>query len=140
MSMPHIIVLNQGGNRKTYCGSCADVDPLVQDELKKYDDEGLEVSDREEDALGEECCVCHRQISHLRVEPRKYQVRAALTFEFDVDLQALSATQAQFSVLEALAEDPSVDAYTFLEDEIESRIEQVIEANIRKCIYGLRSV
>lgn len=138
--MTHIVVLNQGGNRKTFCGDCADNEPLVQDELKRHEEEGLEVSDREEDALGEECYVCHRQISHLRVEPRKYRVKAAFTFEIDVDLEAVSATQAQFSVLEALAEDPPEKICDRLEKEVESRIEQAIEADIRKCVYGLRSV
>jgi hypothetical protein len=135
--MPHIVVLKQGGNRKAYCGDCADAEPLVQAELEKYEDEGIEVSDRQEDVLGEECCVCHRLISHLKAEPRTYQVIASFTIDCEIELRAASATQAQFLVTEALADK---FPYNSLDAQLKKQIDQAIGVELSECSYEVESV
>jgi hypothetical protein len=102
--LTQIITTGQGGQRKAYCVECADTKPELLGEFEKADEKGeLEISDRPEDALGEICVSCRRQIDQVRAEPRSYKVKAQITIEVEIDLEAASATEAQYAVTWTLA-------------------------------------
>jgi organic hydroperoxide reductase OsmC/OhrA len=116
-----IITTGQGGQRKAYCVECADEKPELQAEFEKADEkEELEISNQPEDALGEECVSCHRQIDQVRTETRSYRVRAYITLEVDIDLEADSATEAQYAISGTLAD------LVLPENEIETVLEEHI--------------
>ncbi len=122
-TMTQIIIAGQGGQRKTYCVECADSKPEIQVELEKADaQDELEISDQPEDALGEECVSCQRTIDQVRAETRLYRVKATLTIEIEVDVEANSATDAQYAVYWAL---PTL---ALPEDEITSAMKEHIPA------------
>lgn len=105
------------------CVECADSKPEAQTALEKADNEGeLEISDRPEDALSEECVSCHRQIDQVRAETRSYRVRAHITIEVEIDLEAASATEAQYAVSWTLA---NIDI-----PESEQEIKMVLEQTV----------
>ena len=83
--MTQMITSWHSGQRKAYCVECADSLPEVQAELEKAEDEDLlEISNQPEDAQGEECTACHRQISQVRDEPRSYRMKVTITFECEI--------------------------------------------------------
>lgn len=119
--MTQIISTGQGGQRKTYCVECADSKPEIQTELEKADERGeLDISDQLEDILGEACVSCHRLIDQVRAESRPYRVKATLTIEVEIDVEANSAIDAQYTVSRAL---PTLD---WPEDEITTALEDHI--------------
>jgi organic hydroperoxide reductase OsmC/OhrA len=132
--MTQIITVWSGGQQKAYCVECADSLPEVQAEIEAADDKGeLTISDQPEDALSEECMACHRQIDQVRAESRSYRVRAQITIEIDIDLEADSATEAQYTALWTLAK------IHLPEDEIETVLEEHIpmaeQAQIQEWTY-----
>jgi hypothetical protein len=134
--MTQIITTGQGGQRKAYCVECADTKPELLAEFEKADDQGeLEISDRPEDALSEECVSCHRQIDQVRTATRSYRVRAHITLEVDIDLEADSATEAQYAVSWTLAH------LVLPEKEIETALEEHIpmteQAQVNEWAYAV---
>ncbi len=136
--MTQVIISWHGDQRKAYCVECADSLPEVQAELEKAEDEGnLEISDRPEDAQGEECTACHRPIDQVQAESRSYRMKVTLTFECEVDVEAGSATQAQFFVRETLSTihlDKSKEA---LMTELEENVTMAETARVDDCFYEI---
>jgi hypothetical protein len=134
--MTQMITSWHGSQRKTYCVECADSLPEMQAETQKAEDEGqLEISDLPEDAQGQECVSCHRPIDQVRAESRSYRMKVTITFECEIDVEAGSATQAQFFVSETLSTihlDKSKDT---LETELEENVTMAERARIDDCFY-----
>jgi hypothetical protein len=91
------------GQRRVYCVECADTNPDVQAIIERASlEERLEIFDDLAGAEDEKCVGCGRSIGEVPAYQRTYRVKVRITFEVEVDLQAASATQAQFLTSEAL--------------------------------------
>ncbi len=134
--MTQVITSWHGDQRKVYCVECADSLPEMQAELEEASSEGtLEISDRPEDAQGEECTACHRQIDQVRDEPHSYRMKVTITFECEIDVEAGSCVEAQSFVRETLSTihlDKSKEA---LEIELEENVTMTETARVYDCFY-----
>jgi hypothetical protein len=136
--MTQIITSWHGGQRKAYCVECADSLPEVQVELEKAEDEDLlKISNQPEDAQGEECTACHRQISQVIDEPRSYRMKVTITFECEIDVEAGSCVEAQSFVRETLSTIHLENSKEALEIELEENVTMTETARVDDCFYEI---
>ena len=134
--MTQMITSWHGGQRKVYCVECADSSPQVRAEFEKAEDEDLlEISNQPEDAQGEECTACHRQMDQVRDEPHSYRMKVTITFECEIDVEAGSCIEAQSFVRETLSTIHLEESKETLETELEENVTMAETARIKDCFY-----
>jgi hypothetical protein len=84
---------------RRYCADCADTNKEVRAELAAaHATRDLDVSSDQEEIEGQICEGCQRPISQVPAHLGLYRVQAQVTFTVEVDVQARSATDAEFQV------------------------------------------
>jgi|SRR5579884_612802 len=84
---------------KRYCADCADTNKEVRAELAAaHATRDLDITDDSQEIEGQTCEACQRLISQVPAHLGTYRVQAQVTFTVEVDLQARSATDAEFQV------------------------------------------
>lgn len=127
------------GQRRMYCPECADTRPDVQVILEQADAEDhLRFSD---DPREDEVCVaCNRSIREVQVTEGVYRVKARITFEVEVDVEATSAMQARYAVDGTLVHTELRQNRQALETVLEENVPMTQRARVDDCFYELESV
>ncbi len=70
-----------------------------------------------------------------RAESHSYRMKVTITFECEIDVEAGSATQAQFFVSETLSTIHLEESKEALKTELEENVTMAEEARINDCFY-----
>ncbi|HLZ56858.1 MAG TPA: hypothetical protein VKR06_07915 [Ktedonosporobacter sp.] len=106
-----------------FCPECADGRTEATAELAlAYEAGSLEITNEVEEE--EQCSVCLRPIADVPADERSYQIELQLTFSCTVELNAKSATSAEYTLASAL------DAISF--DKAQDGLERTLSEQLHE--------
>jgi phosphoribosylformylglycinamidine (FGAM) synthase PurS component len=121
---------------KRYCADCADTNQEVRAELAAaHATRDLDITDDQREIEGQTCQACQRLISQVPAHLGTYRLQVQVTFIVEVDLQARSATDAEYQLDEAV---DRADFNSVMEDiktEVETWIEDPEKVDVNDCQY-----